>query len=551
MNVAWSTDHGLDIHANAIGAKHDLPHKESHPPVTLPVAIVGAGPVGLTTALGLAHYGVPFVLFEDEDRLSTETKAGTTLARSLEIWRRFGVAASVLQRSMRVDEIGDIDRRTNQARRPVELSVLANETRFPFVVNLPQQDMEPALAEPVRGRLQLAHRLVRFEQKSDRVVLHLKTPHGQTTAEASYLLGCDGGRSTVREQLRIPVEGKSLPVKYSLVDLEVDLDIANPRDYPYLAYFSDAQEWMILVRHPHCWRFLFPLPPGREEPSAEELRDKVLSFIGEAENVRVLGKVTYQVHHRVAAQWRRGRVFLMGDAAHLITPMWALGINTGLLDCSNLCWRLAWHLRGWADERVLDGYEREQKPVALLGAGEMAESARRYVGKESDAAGDIAADAWGNACTRAMLGVRLDVDGRGDWSMLKRTREPPLRPGDRIPDWPLHSAAGGELRVHDLTADGFAALYFADARRRPEIPDNTSPALRHYLVSRWDAPLDSGLRERALFDPGGAFERRVGCPAGTLVLVRPDEHIAAIEPIAPGAAERRYAAIVGRAPPSP
>jgi 3-(3-hydroxy-phenyl)propionate hydroxylase len=147
--------------------------------------------------------------------------------------------------------------------------------------------------------------------------------------------------------------------------------------------------------------------------------------------------------------------------------------------------------------------------------------------------------------------VRLDVDGRGDWSMLKRTREPPLRPGDRIPDWPLHSAAGGELRVHDLTADGFAALYFADARRRPGIPDNSSPALRHYLVSRWDAPLDSGLRERALFDPGGAFERRVGCPAGTLVLVRPDEHIAAIEPIAPGAAERRYAAIAGKAPPSP
>jgi 3-(3-hydroxy-phenyl)propionate hydroxylase len=517
--------------------------------VTLPVAIVGAGPVGLTTALGLAHYGVPFVLFEDEDRLSTETKAGTTLSRSLEIWRRFGVVASVLRRSMRVDEIGDIDRQTNQPRQTVELSVLANETRFPFVINLPQQDMEPALAEPVREQLHLAHRLVRFEQKSDRVVLHLKTPSGETTAEASYLLGCDGGRSTVREQLGIAAEGKSLPVKYSLVDLEVDLDIANPRDYPHLAYFSDAREWMVLVRHPHCWRFLFPLPPGKNEPSAEELRDKVLSFIGEVEHVRVLGKVTYQVHHRVATQWRGGRVFLMGDAAHLITPMWALGINTGLLDSSNLCWRLAWHLRGWADERLLDGYEREQKPVALLGAGEMAESARRYIGKESEGAPDIAADAWGNACTRAMLGVRLDVDGHGDWSMLKHTREPPLRPGDRIPDWPLQSPAGGELRVHDLTADGFAALYFADARRRPEIPDNTSPALRHYLVSRWDAPFDCGLRERALFDPGGAFARRVGCPGGTLVLVRPDEHIAAIEPIAPGAAERLYTTVVGRAPP--
>ena len=516
--------------------------------MSLPVAIVGAGPVGLTTALGLTHYRIPFVLFEDEDRLSTETKAGTTLSRSLEIWRRFGVVSSVLQRSMRVGEIGDIDRQTNEPRQTVKLSVLAHETRFPFVINLPQQDMEPALAAPVIDRLRLSHRLLRFEQKPDRVLLHFKTPQGEKTVEAAYLLGCDGGRSTVREQLGIPVEGQSLPVKYSLVDLEVDLDVANPRDYPYLAYFSDAKEWMILVRHPHCWRFLFPLPADGQEPTADELRDKVLSFIGDAKNVRVIGKVTYQVHHRVAKEWRRNRVFLMGDAAHLITPMWALGINTGLLDSSNLCWRLAWYLRGWADESVLDAYEREQKPVALLGAGEMAEAARRYVGKESDSVAKMGADVWGNACTRAMLGVRLDVDGRGDWSMVKHESEPALRPGDRVPDWLLQSAAGGEIRVHDLTADGFAALYFTDARRRPEIPQNASSALRHYLVSRWDAPLDSGLRERALFDPGGAFERRVGCPAGTLVLVRPDEHVAAIAPIAPGAAERFYSGIVGKTP---
>ena len=352
--------------------------------MTLPVAIVGAGPVGLTTALGMAHYGIPFVLFEDDDRLSTETKAGTTLSRSLEIWRRFGVAQPILERSMRVDEIGDFDRQTNQPRKSVQLSLLGRETQFPFVINLPQQDMEPVLADPVRDHLRLSHKLVGFEQKSDRVVLRFKTPHGEKTTEATHLLGCDGGRSIVREQLGIKVEGESLPYKFALVDLELDLDIANPRDYPYLAYFSDAQEWMILVRHPHCWRFLFPLQPHTEEPSAEELRDKVLSFIGETKNVRVIGKVTYQVHHRVANQWRRDRVFLMGDAAHLITPMWALGIDTGLLDCSNLCWRLAWYLRGWAEARVLDGYENEQKPVALEGAREMAELARRYVSKEDD-----------------------------------------------------------------------------------------------------------------------------------------------------------------------
>jgi 3-(3-hydroxy-phenyl)propionate hydroxylase len=517
--------------------------------MSLPVAVVGAGPVGLTTALGLAHYGIPFAIFEDEARLSTDTKAGTTLSRSLEIWRRYGAAEALLSRAMRVDEIGDIDRATNRARRPVQPSVLWRETRFPFVINLPQQDMEPALAASIEGRLHLGHKLFDFEQRSDRVLLTFKTSQGEKKFEASYLLGCDGGRSTVRDRLGIPVEGESLPVRFSLIDLAIDLDTANPRDYPYLAYFSDPQEWMILVRQPHCWRFLFPLAPDKAEPSAEDLRDKVLSFIGGVKNVRILGKNIFGVHHRVAARWREERVFLMGDAAHLITPMWALGINTGLLDCSNLCWRLAWFLRGWADDAVLDAYEREQKPVALLGAGEMAEAARRYMGKEGDSVSQIAADVWGNACTRTMLGVRLDVEASGDWSMVKYETEPPLRAGDRIPDWPLHTADGRSLRVHDLTADAFAALYFTDARRHPAIPQNRSPALRHFIVSRWDAPHDSGLRERALFDPGGTLARRMGCAPDTVVLVRPDEHIAGIVPMAPGAAEGLYARAVGKPPP--
>ena len=519
-----------------------------------PIAIVGGGPIGLTTGLGLAHHGLPFVVFEEDDRLSLDTKAGTTLSRTLEVWRRYGALDRILERALRVDEIGEIDRATNRSTLSVRLDALGNETRYPFVINMPQHHFEPLLADALRERsadaMHLAHRLTGFVEHPDHVVLILQTPAGERRVEASYLLACDGGRSIVREQLGIAVEGESLPERYALVDLEVDLDVANPRDYPYLAYFADPREWMILVRQPHCWRFLFPLPPGAPEPTVTSLRDKVVAFIGSVSAVRVLGMNVYRVHHKVASRWRSNRVFLMGDAAHLITPMWALGLNTGVLDASNLPWRLAWTLRGWATEQILDGYEREQKPVAMHGSGEMAEAARRNMARIDDRIAAMTANNWSNAYTRALLGVRLDVEGTGDWSMVATQTEPPVRAGDRMPDAPLHGPDGRLLRVHDLVAHSFAALYFTDARRRPPIPSETSPALHHYVVSRWDAPYDSGLRNRALLDVGDRLFKRLGIPADSMVLIRPDEHIAAITPLTPDAAVRCYQAVTGLAPPT-
>lgn len=527
----------------------------AHPPAVRldrPVAIVGAGPVGLTAALGLAFHGIPFVVFEDDDSLSLDTKAGTTLSRTLEIWQRYGVADAILAKALRVDEIGEIERATGRRPFPLRMHVLAAETRYPFVINLPQHHMEPILAEAVRargGEIRLGHRVTGLEQADESVRLRFATPQGEREFAASYVLGCDGGRSTVRELLGFTVEGPSVAERYALIDLIVDLDVANRRDYPYLSYFSDPQEWMILVRHPHCWRFLFPLPADLDEPTAEDLRDKALAFIGGVGKVEIHNKVVYRTHHRVATRWRDRRVFLMGDAAHLITPMWALGLNTGALDASNLPWRLAWLLRGWAGAAILEGYEREQKPLATHGSGEMADAARAYMAKRVEQAHAMTDNNWSNAYTRGMLGVRLDVDGAGTWSLVKSATEPPVVPGDRIPDALVHTPEGRETRLHDLVRDRFVAFYFTDARRRPPIPANGSPALAHFAVSRWDAPLDSGLRDRALLDPGDRLFARLGVPADSIVLVRPDEHIAAIVPMAPRAAERAYERVTGVTPP--
>lgn len=527
--------------------------KSNPPPLssTLPVAIVGAGPVGLTTALGLAFHNIPFVLFEANADVSRETKAGTTLTRTLEIWQRFGAASKILAKALRVDEIGDIDRATNQSRRSVQLDLLRDETRFPFVVNLPQHDMEPVLRDCVMdadsGSCLFGHRLTDFVQRDDRVELHLETAAGSKRFEASYLLACDGGRSTVREKLGVTVTGQSFPERYSLVDLKVDLDIENPRDFPYLAYFSDAKEWMILVRQPQCWRFLYPLAQGQKDYSIEDLRDKAVHFIGQVSNVEVLGCNIYNIHHRVAERWRDRRVVLLGDAAHLITPMWALGLNTGILDANSISWRMAWILRGWADASLLDSYESEQKPVAEQGSGEMAEAARAYMASRSKQVKAISEHDWGNAYTRSLLGVRLGLGGSSDWSMVKSfASPPPVEVGDRAPDGVLHDGNGQEVRLHDLFGRSFVALYFTDARRRPDVPLNDTPWLKHFVVSRWDAPLDSGIRDRSLLDSGNRVAKRYGCAADTIVLVRPDDHIAAIEPMAFGKAQAAYrAAIAG------
>lgn len=499
-----------------------------------PVIIVGGGPVGLITALGLAHHGIPFMVFEEDSELSLDTKAGTVLTRTLEVLDRYGALEPVLRASVRIDEIGETDRSTDVPQQSILTSYLRDETRFPFLINIPQHHFEPVLRDALSAvcpdALRMNHRATTFTQNSDGVSVEVETPEGLRTIEGSYLLGCDGGGSLIRKGLGARVEGKTLEERYMLIDLEADLDIASPRDYPYLSYFGDANEWMILVRQPHCWRFLFPLKPGAQEPSAEELQQKVLRFIGDVET-KILGTNIYSVHHRIASNWNEGRVFLMGDAAHLITPMWALGLNTGVLDASNLPWRLNWVMRGWADPVLLEGYAAEQAPIAIEGSLEIAEAARRHMGRAEGSDDVISNDrGWEAAMTRTLLGVTLDVDSTGRGGVIQTDeRDEPIQVGARIPDLPLFGEQSRRY-LHDLCRNSFIALYFVDPRRHPRVPlDDCTPGLEHYIVSRWDAPENTGLRANALFDPGNEVLNRLGVDLDTFVLVRPDGHIAAIE----------------------
>jgi 3-(3-hydroxy-phenyl)propionate hydroxylase len=173
----------------------------------------------------------------------------------------------------------------------------------------------------------------------------------------------------------------------------------------------------------------------------------------------------------------------------------------------------------------------------------MAEAGRAYMASRIADVKAMSGHAWGNAYKRSLLGVRLGLIGTGDWSMVKPFAEPPpVVVGDRAPDGVVHDSAGHETRLHDLFGSSFVALYFTDVRRRPDIPAKDLPWLRHYAVSRWDAPRDSDIRSRALLDSGNRVTQRYGCEPDTMVLVRPDDHIAAIAPMKSGRADSAYQA---------
>ena len=511
---------------------------------TRPVVIAGGGPVGLLTALGLAYYKIPFILLEKNACFSSTTKAGTILTRSIEIFHRFGLSEAILSKSLRVEEIGDKPRGTEDDFRSVFTHVLSDDTQFPFLINLPQHHLEAILAQCLSeksGEILMSHQVTQIQNHPDHVAIQVKTPSGNKIIEGSYLLACDGGRSFIREQLDIPIHGKSLDLKYMLIDVDIDLDVKNPKNYPYLSYFSDPEEWLILIRHPHCWRFVFPCNGNNENLAHPILKEKVTEFIGEVNDFKILDAYTYYVHHKIAQKWIVGRTILIGDAAHLITPMWALGLNTGILDTSNLCWRLAWVLRGWSNKSLLEGYESEQQPIAQYGSGEMSEAARHYMSCRDQTAQAMTDHNWSNAMTRGMLSVRLDTEHQNQWSMIcQQSQRLSVSVGDRIPNLQLHTSNGMQRYLHEIIAGKFTALYFCDPRRANVQCLVDSPQLQHRLVSRRDAPLTSDRRQLSILDIGDKLKNRMGVTDNTVVLVRPDEHIVAIAQIEHNTAQALY-----------
>lgn len=502
----------------------------------VPVIIIGSGPVGLCTALELARFKIPFLVIEEDSGVSTAPKAGTLMPRTLEVFDQVGVAQDVLKASLRFDRIDFVDRRTDKVLVHVDMHLLRDITSYPFVVNLPQHELEPILLEHVLesgyGQVLFNHKLVDLTQDADGCHMQVETAEGVKVFDADYVVGCDGGHSTVRKLMDVSMEGKTYPERFIVIDTEVPLDQRPGRKLTYLSYIFDPQEWIITVRQPHFWRFLFPVPEGTPDPDQAEMDRKVRLAVGDLP-LRILDSSVYKVHHRSAAKFRVGRVFLAGDAAHLITPVGGLGLNTGIGDANNIAWKLSYVIKGQASDDLLETYEAERQPIARHNALNLADRNRRYIMMK-------------NPLKRMVRNVALSFVERSDklkwrtamggsllgssYSKVKHPPDGPVLQGDRVPDGDLMNAFGRTVRLHTILGAQFVALTFDDARDRPQLPAGDSALVRHYLVTSSDAPHNSGLRDRSFLDPGGRLADRFGIRPGDTVLIRPDGYVAAVEP---------------------
>jgi len=333
------------------------------------VLIVGAGPTGLMLANQLGRRGVRTTLIDRHAGPAVETRALGVQARTLEIYAKLGLAERALELGKRGTgaDIWADGRRT--ARVPLG-EAGRTLTPYPFILILGQDDNERIMGEKLRAwelGVQWNTELSHLDQKNDHVRATLKLPDG-TSGEltASWVAGCDGAHSAVRELNRIPYPGAPYQHVFYVADTVVTGSMVPDEVNAYL--WRDGFHLFFPMRGKDHWRVVGILPQVLRDKADVGFDDVVPSIAGEAgmglDFTACSWFSTYRISHRSAERFRDRRCFLLGDAAHIHSPVGAQGMNTGLQDAYNLGWKLALVVAGRADSALLDSYESERIPVA-------------------------------------------------------------------------------------------------------------------------------------------------------------------------------------------
>ena len=333
------------------------------------VFIAGAGPVGLVAAANLVRRGVPVTVFEAGAALSEESRASTFHPPTLDMLEEFGAATPLIAQGLIAPQLQYRTREGVIA--TFDFGAIADATGHPFRVQAEQFKLTRILYERLRShpdfRIEFGSRLGGVAQ--DAAAVHVALDRNGTTERRSgrWLIGADGARSDARRALGVEFAGFTWPERFLVVSTPFDFRKAIA-DLVSVTYVADPARWHFLLEIPGLWRVMFPLT---ESIPDEDALDRAFADALMAGVVPGIAKydiahtTLYKVHQRVAKNFRAGRVFLAGDAAHLNNPLGGMGMNGGIHDAMNLTTRLAEVWTGTTPETELDRYERQRRAITL------------------------------------------------------------------------------------------------------------------------------------------------------------------------------------------
>jgi 3-(3-hydroxy-phenyl)propionate hydroxylase len=340
-----------------------------------PVLVAGGGPVGLLCAWLLARRGLRVCLFDENAGPQADPRAATTHPATLEL-----LAVDVLAEDMAgIGLVAPIfqfwDRPSGELVAQFDHALLKDDTRYPYVVQCEQFKTAKLILGRLRKLLNVevlfGHEVIGVKQTEGSVTAEARGPDGVKPHTGSYLIGADGGRSVVRKQCEIPFEGFTWPERFLV--LTTPYDFEAERGFCYRSYFADPGAWCNCFKvsadgPPGLWRTVFPA--GSEQSEADIMSDagvqaRIQSFFPSPRAYDIVHRNLYVTHQRVAETFRKGRVLLAGDAAHVNNPIGGMGLNGGIQDAANLAEKLAQVILEGAPEELLDLYSRQRRTVAV------------------------------------------------------------------------------------------------------------------------------------------------------------------------------------------
>ncbi len=504
------------------------------------VAIVGAGPVGLTAAVDLALHGVPVVVIDGKSSVSDGSRAICWAKRSLEICDRLGIGDKLVEQGVTWNE-GEVFH-GDQLIYSFNLLPEPDHHR-PAFINLQQFHFEQRMIERAQSLpeidLRWQHQATGLTAHDDHVEIEVGTPDGSYTLECDWLLACDGVRSSVRSALGLDFAGRVFQDRFLISDIRMEVDFPAIRRFWFDPTFFDGQSTLLHKQADNVWRVDMQLgwdadPDEEQEP--ERVIPRLKRMLGDIE-FEIAWTSVYTFTCRRMERFRQDRVFFLGDSAHVVSPFGARGGNGGLQDADNLIWKLALVTVGTAPEALLATYEDERIPATdenILNSTRSTDfmtPKSKVSGIYRDAVLDLARSH--EFARRLVNSGRLSTPATYENSPLNTGDTDPFEqgppPGAPAIDAPVSTpdAPGERLWLIDRLGGDFALLAFDDddtdwASVQTELA-RCAPPVRLLRI----APEEAANSGSDLIDQWGIAAFRYDAARGTCYLIRPDQHVAA------------------------